>query len=73
MNLRITVEGFKSISKPHTLDFRPLTLLAGANGSGKSSFMQPVLLLKQTLEAPYDPPHATYPRLIAQQSIRTSF
>ena len=34
---------------------RPLTILAGANSSGKSSIMQPLLLLKQTLEATYDP------------------
>jgi hypothetical protein len=32
-----------------------LTLLAGANSSGKSSVMQGPLLLKQTLEAQYDP------------------
>ena len=38
-----------------TIEIRPLTLLAGANSSGKSSMMQPLLLLKQTLEAPYDP------------------
>jgi hypothetical protein len=29
--------------------------LAGANSSGKSSIIQPLLLLKQTLEASYDP------------------
>ena len=33
----------------------PLTVLAGPNSSGKSSLMQPLLLLKQTIEAPYDP------------------
>jgi hypothetical protein len=32
-----------------------LTLLAGTNSSGKSSIMQPLLLMKQTLEATYDP------------------
>ena len=32
-----------------------LTILAGANSSGKSSMMQAVLLLKQTLESPSDP------------------
>jgi hypothetical protein len=37
------------------LDIRPLTILAGANSSGKSSFMQPLLLLKQTLESSGDP------------------
>ena len=51
----ISVAGFKSISTERTLAIRPLTLLAGANSSGKSSMMQPLLLLKQTLEAQYDP------------------
>ena len=51
----LSVAGFKSISDEQTLEVRPLTLLAGANSSGKSSMMQPLLLLKQTLEAPYDP------------------
>jgi|SRR5579885_100262 predicted ATPase len=52
---RITVGGFKSISEEQSIEVRPLTILAGANSSGKSSIMQPLLLLKQTLEAPYDP------------------
>ncbi len=51
----ITVKGFKSIADSVSLDIRPLTVLAGANSSGKSSIMQPLLMLKQTLEAPYDP------------------
>ena len=51
----ISVAGFKSISDEQTIEIRPLTLLAGANSSGKSSMMQPLLLLKQTLEAQYDP------------------
>jgi len=52
---RPTVAGFKSISHEQSIEIRPLTILAGANSSGKSSIMQPLLLLKQTLEAPYDP------------------
>jgi AAA domain, putative AbiEii toxin, Type IV TA system len=51
----LSISGFKSIVDEQTLAIRPLTLLAGANSSGKSSMMQPLLLLKQTLEAPYDP------------------
>lgn len=51
----LTVKGFKSLAEAQTLEFRPLTLLAGANSSGKSSALQPLLLLKQTLEASYDP------------------
>ena len=52
---KIAVTGFKSLAEEWTIDIRPLTLLAGANSSGKSSIMQPLLMLKQTLEAPYDP------------------
>jgi len=52
---RITVAGFKSISEEQSIEIAPLTILAGANSSGKSSIMQPLLLFKQTLEANYDP------------------
>ncbi len=52
---RIAVSGFKSIHTRQAIEIRPLTILAGANSSGKSSMMQTLLLLKQTLEAPYDP------------------
>jgi len=52
---QITVAGYKSISREQSIEIRPLTILAGANSSGKSSIMQPLLLMKQTLEAPYDP------------------
>lgn len=52
---RITIEGYKSIVKEQSIEIAPLTILAGANSSGKSSMIQPLLLLKQTLEAPYDP------------------
>jgi predicted ATPase len=52
---RIAVEGFKSISKKQSIDIAPLTILAGANSSGKSSIMQPLLMLKQTLDVGYDP------------------
>ena len=52
---KIAVSGFKSLVEECAIDIRPLTILAGANSSGKSSIMQPLLMLKQTLEAPYDP------------------
>jgi AAA domain, putative AbiEii toxin, Type IV TA system/AAA ATPase domain len=51
----ISVGGFKSIATKQSIEIRPLTILAGANSSGKSSFMQPLLLLKQTLEAQFNP------------------
>ncbi len=43
----ITVSGYKSIREEQHIEVRPLTILAGANSSGKSSIMQPLLLLKQ--------------------------
>ncbi|MBM4092221.1 MAG: DUF3696 domain-containing protein [Planctomycetes bacterium] len=52
---RIIVSGFKSLAGEHEVAISPLTILAGANSSGKSSLMQVILLLKQTLEAAYDP------------------
>jgi predicted ATPase len=52
---KIAVKGFKSLAREVSVDLAPLTILAGTNSSGKSSIMQPLLLLKQTLEANYDP------------------
>lgn len=51
---RISVTGFKSLATKTDLEIRPLTVLAGANSSGKSSFMQPLLLMKQTLESDFN-------------------
>src|SRR5258708_34909493 len=51
----IWVAGYKSIVEEQHIEIRPLTILAGANSSGKSSIIQPLLLLKQTLEVGYDP------------------
>jgi predicted ATPase len=44
---RITVGGFKSINQEQSIEIRPLTILAGANSSGKSSMMQSLLLLQK--------------------------
>jgi predicted ATPase len=52
---KIGVGGFKSFVNLTKIELGALSILAGANSSGKSSIMQPLLLMKQTLEAPYDP------------------
>jgi len=52
---RVTICGYKSIREPQSFEIRPLTILAGANSSGKSSVMQPLLLLKQTVSEGSDP------------------
>ena len=43
------VFNFKSIRKETELMFSPLTIFAGANSSGKSTFLQSILLVAQTL------------------------
>ena len=50
----IAVQGFKSLYEERRIAVRPLTILAGANNSGKSSIMQPLLMMKQTIETSYD-------------------
>lgn len=73
---KVTIRDFKSLSgpTPHEIRIAPLTVLAGANSSGKSSAMQPLLLLKQTLEATYDPGplllHGPQVRLASTSQIR---
>ena len=48
---RISVSGYKSLAEECSIEIAPLTILSGANSSGKSSIMQPLLLMKQTLES----------------------
>src|SRR5947209_15693882 len=51
----VSVASYKSIASPVRAELSLLSILAGANSAGKSSLIQPLLLLKQTIEAPYDP------------------
>ncbi len=47
-------ENFKSWEDTDKVDFAPLTGFFGANSSGKTSLLQVLLLLKQTVERPPD-------------------
>jgi len=50
---QVRLRRFKSIGEEEqTIDLRPLTVLIGRNSSGKSTVIQSLLLLKQTLEDP---------------------
>ena len=44
-----TMSNFKSVKNRTDLEFAPLTVFAGANSSGKSTVLQSVLLIAQTL------------------------
>lgn len=46
------LNNFKSIDREKELEFRPLTIFTGANSSGKSTILQSILLVTQTLQSP---------------------
>lgn len=54
-DIELTVSGFKAVRDSASLRVAPLTIIAGSNSSGKSSFIQTLLLMKQTLESAFDP------------------
>jgi predicted ATPase len=51
MLVSLRVENFKSFRDTQTIELAPLTILAGINSAGKSSIVQALLLLKQSLES----------------------
>lgn len=50
-NLEIRWKMFHGFKDTKWLEIRPLTIFIGANGTGKSSLVAPLLLLKQTLQS----------------------
>lgn len=54
MIIELRAQNFKSWQDTGTLQFAPLTGLFGANSSGKTSILQVLLMLKQTVEQPSD-------------------
>ena len=49
MITRCKIKNFKSIRDEEDLEIRPLTIFTGANSSGKSTFIQSILLVAQTI------------------------
>lgn len=47
---RLTIEGFKSIRKLENFELRPLNVLIGANGAGKSNFVEFFHILHELVE-----------------------
>jgi predicted ATP-dependent endonuclease of OLD family len=52
MLTKLRIRNFKCFEDTGEMDIRPLTLLVGPNSSGKSSIMQFLLALRQTVESP---------------------
>ncbi|MCL1928990.1 MAG: DUF3696 domain-containing protein [Treponema sp.] len=47
--MRYRVENFKSLKNTGNIEIAPLTIFIGPNGTGKSSALQPLLFLSQTM------------------------
>ncbi|MFA0759699.1 MAG: hypothetical protein NOOUEUKL_002381, partial [Candidatus Fervidibacter sp.] len=52
MLTKLRIRNFKCFEDTGEMEIRPLTLLVGPNSSGKSSIMQFLLALRQTIESP---------------------
>jgi predicted ATPase len=48
--MKISINNFKSIGSLIEYELKPLTILSGTNSSGKSSFIQLLLILKETID-----------------------
>lgn len=48
----ITLHGIGSYYKPARLEIKPLTILCGTNGAGKSTWMKVLSALKDAIKAP---------------------
>jgi predicted ATPase len=51
MLTNLTLENFKAFQKLDNLKIKPITILCGTNSCGKSSILQSILMLRQTLES----------------------
>lgn len=58
----ISIENFKGFAEEQRIPLRPITLLFGANSSGKTTIIQSLLLLKQTLEEAESPETVLLPK-----------
>lgn len=56
------ITNFKAFSKLANIPLKPITLIFGANSSGKSSIFQSLLMLKQTLENSDKPYITLFPK-----------
>jgi predicted ATPase len=52
MFTRLRLTNFKAWKDTGDVDFKPVTMLLGTNSSGKSTLIQSLLLLKQTVQSP---------------------
>lgn len=65
MNLNsISIENLRSLCATHSYDLRPLTIVVGANSSGKSTFLRVFPLLRQSVETVTKGPILWFGRIV---------
>ncbi len=47
----LRLQSFKCFKETGNIDIKPITIFIGTNNSGKNNILQPLLMLKQTLES----------------------
>ncbi len=57
-----SLENFKAFAEEQNIKLRPITLIYGQNSSGKSSILQSLLLLKQTIDHSENPQTLVLPK-----------
>jgi predicted ATPase len=68
----VSVEGFTSIAHLRDLEIRPLTVLVGANGAGKSNFLLFFQMLNYMMSGSLPGPRQNAPRGAARHRSRPS-
>lgn len=58
--MKITVNNFKAITSPFTIDLKGINIIAGQNSGGKSSLIHSLLFLKQNIENANDNDHLKF-------------
>jgi predicted ATPase len=53
---KLSINGFKCFSNLTSIEFAPITIIIGPNNSGKSTILQSLLLIKQTVESKNESP-----------------
>ncbi|MBI3151141.1 MAG: AAA family ATPase [Chloroflexi bacterium] len=69
MILEWSLSNFKSVRQTPKLKFAPLTIFCGANSSGKSTLIQSILMISQTLGSP----NVTRPLVLNGELIRLGY
>ena len=62
--MKLSIHNFKTIRELNGFDFSSINIISGVNSSGKTSFIQFLLMLKQTLEA-----QSANPKLIFDKNL----